>query len=122
MAFFFAESTAKGSLAHQQYDCIFRRCSRVLLIGDKLELPLPLLRTLTAGTLPPDWAASGSFPMLNRLDLFSNNFTGSIPPSWGSPDAFPALETLYLYFNPNLTGSLPASWGANGSFPSLQTL
>ncbi|KAL4419177.1 hypothetical protein ABPG77_004900 [Micractinium sp. CCAP 211/92] len=83
---------------------------------------LYLSNSSLAGTLPPDWAASGSFPMLNRLDLFSNSFTGSIPPSWGSPDAFPMLETLYLYFNPNLTGSLPASWGANGSFPSLQTL
>ena len=57
-----------------------------------------------AGTLPSSWAASGSIPNLTYLDLTYTQLSGTLPPEWGNPGAFCNLNTLLLN-NTNLSGT-----------------
>jgi hypothetical protein len=63
------------------------------------------------GSLPPEWAAPGSFTVLKQLTLSDNpGLVGSLPPAWGAhPEALPALEDLNVS-NTGLSGPLPP-WG-----------
>ena len=51
-----------------------------------------------AGTLPPGWAANGSFPALQNILLSYNKLSGSLPNAWFSA-AFPSLHFLSLDSN-----------------------
>ena len=69
---------------------------------------------LPAGTLPQQWADSGSLPQLQILGLSGNQLAGTLPAQWGvSQTALPGLQVLELANN-SLTGSLPPQWGTDG--------
>lgn len=68
--------------------------------------PLAPAALQLSGTLPPAWAASGSFTVLRTLSLDGNNFSGGLPDQWAN---LQAIETLTAS-STGLGGPLPA-WG-----------
>ncbi|KAK9816597.1 hypothetical protein WJX72_002495 [[Myrmecia] bisecta] len=74
-----------------------------------------------AGSLPPDWAAPGSFPVLTSMALDENRISGSLPPAWGAPDAFQKLAYLEVQNN-RISGSIPDEFGSQYAFPLLSSM
>lgn len=57
-------------------------------------------------------------PFLNTLDLSWNALAGSLPPEWGASGAFPSLQALELQHN-GLTGPIPEEWAWGGGFQQV---
>ena len=68
----------------------------------KLQHQAGLTNGCVTGTLPQSWGGSGSFAVLNALeiDCASNpnltGITGSLPSEWGSSETFQLLQTLSI--------------------------
>lgn len=65
-------------------------------VGCNQRLPQPSMRdpspraAAAAGTIPREWSAEGTFPLVSLMTLHFNNLTGALP----EPVSWPNLQVL----------------------------